>query len=1092
MPTQSMGNMQSVKQTVSARSHGISLPPVNRRRLARTAMRVTKVDQTEAGYAAKKTEDAIVMTGIPIATLKAKAIASAKAAAPIAASTQTILMKNGTLQKRLNVDLTNERSVAALLNEMDKFASNHNINNLSKMSTGALEKKLKQLNPNSDIYKVVKNTISLKKHQHSLLSLRLSTTNLKVTALRFVREKTKDLDGANTGMAVADTVISARRTIKSVKSIARRLSKLNSTRTAGATKGGARATPRKPPVNKASAASAPINKGPIHAANIRPSVLTKATSVKATAVGATSTGASAATGMTGTAAATGAAGAGATASTAGASATVGVAGAGATAGTAGAAGVAGAGATAGTAGAAAAAGAGAGTAAGVGAGAAGAGAVASGPIGIAVVAIAAVVAVLIVVIPLLTALFATAFVTLDTGFLVSKDDDSNRISPEDSLAAIVYNNLRAKDSAFIDEVTGFSDETTPSAFNQTVAYGYWDPDIDDWSVINDWSAVSINWKNGNNEMLENISNAKEIICAANIFTGQDPGTLKRTYEIYANQLWKDTHVFSKSASERYACDNGCATRTYKCTDSGFYSNVSNMKIKHSNLVSYSSTGCYRCRLTYCSGCETVNCEGYHDGVECTGHVICSGHLKYGSANCNNKFYYATELPFDCSGCVFVEVEVPPTDPDDSSTTDPSEPSTTIISQCPYDGVHTVSTATPACLGHCSSHEITLCLGHMDLNLDATVYHISDETKSLYDVDSLGKVVGEDLWITPEDEDKELYSWDGWTQNGKDCVEMLMQVDWYKEYGVGESDSAVFSSTPVSSEVLSYTDVIEEYAGTLGISEYVLLVQAVMMQESGGRGNDPMQASECEYNTKYPNVPNGITDPTYSIYVGMQNLADCLKRAGVSGPSDIERIKLALQGYNYGPAYISWAQGKYGGYSLDNAAEYSNMMANKMGWSGYGDKQYVSHVLRYYSLHTGNTSIVEVALKEKGNVGGEKFWSWWGYSSRVPWCAIYVSWCANESGYLSTAIPKFENCPWGANWFKYRDQWANNSYVPTAGDIIFFDWENDGISDHVGIVTKTVNGIVYTIEGNSSDACKEKQYAVGSSLIYGYGLPKYPN
>lgn len=65
-----------------------------------------------------------------------------------------------------------------------------------------------------------------------------------------------------------------------------------------------------------------------------------------------------------------------------------------------------------------------------------------------------------------------------------------------------------------------------------------------------------------------------------------------------------------------------------------------------------------------------------------------------------------------------------------------------------------------------------------------------------------------------------------------------------------------------------------------------------MQESGGRGNDPMQASECGYNTRYPNTPNGITDPEYSINVGIQNLAACLSDAEVENPIDMERIKLA--------------------------------------------------------------------------------------------------------------------------------------------------------------------------------------------------------
>ena len=126
-----------------------------------------------------------------------------------------------------------------------------------------------------------------------------------------------------------------------------------------------------------------------------------------------------------------------------------------------------------------------------------------------------------------------------------------------------------------------------------------------------------------------------------------------------------------------------------------------------------------------------------------------------------------------------------------------------------------------------------------------------------------------------------------------------------------------------------------------------LIKAVMMQESGGQGSDPMQASECGYNTRYPNTPNGITDPEYSIDVGIQNLAACLREASVESPVDMNHIKLALQGYNYGNGYISWAKENYGGYTYANAVEFSEMMAERNGWSSYGDKEYVSHVLRYY-------------------------------------------------------------------------------------------------------------------------------------------------
>ena len=305
-----------------------------------------------------------------------------------------------------------------------------------------------------------------------------------------------------------------------------------------------------------------------------------------------------------------------------------------------------------------------------------------------------------------------------------------------------------------------------------------------------------------------------------------------------------------------------------------------------------------------------------------------------------------------------------------------------------------------------------------------------------------------------------------------------------------------SYTPVSAEVEAYEPLIQQYARQHGISEYMELIKAVMMQESGGRGNDPMQASECGYNTRYPNTPNGITDPEYSINVGIQNLAACLSAAEVENPIDMEHIKLALQGYNFGNGYISWAKTNYGGYSYANAVEFSTTQAERLGWDSYGDTQYVSHVLRYYPYGRaftggGNQAIVEVALTQLGNEGGQPYWSWYGFEGRVEWCACFVSWCANECGYIDTGvIPKFAGCVLGSQWFKDRGQWQDGSFEPSAGHIIFFDWEGDGETDHVGIVECVENGTVYTVEGNSGDTCRQNSYAIGSSVIYGYGIPAY--
>lgn len=147
----------------------------------------------------------------------------------------------------------------------------------------------------------------------------------------------------------------------------------------------------------------------------------------------------------------------------------------------------------------------------------------------------------------------------------------------------------------------------------------------------------------------------------------------------------------------------------------------------------------------------------------------------------------------------------------------------------------------------------------------------------------------------------------------------------------------------------------------------------------------------------------------------------------------------------------------------------------------------------YGSSIGSSDIVKVAESQIGNVGGEPYWSWYGYDNRVEWCACFVSWCANECGYIEAGIiPKFASCQAeGVEWFKTCGLWQDNSYIPKSGDIIFFDWENDGHSDHVGIVKKIENNKIYTIEGNSNeDTCREKEYNVSSNVIMGYGIPIY--
>ena len=175
------------------------------------------------------------------------------------------------------------------------------------------------------------------------------------------------------------------------------------------------------------------------------------------------------------------------------------------------------------------------------------------------------------------------------------------------------------------------------------------------------------------------------------------------------------------------------------------------------------------------------------------------------------------------------------------------------------------------------------------------------------------------------------------------------------------------------------------------------------------------------------------------------------------------------------------------FTADQRKQLSELLAeeNRRLWSAV-----------LYGIYSGDDAIVKVALSQVGNVGGEPYWSWYGFNSRVEWCACFVSWCFNECGYLDTGTaPKFAGCVGGVEWFRSRGQWADNSVNPAPGMIVFFDWNDpngasgpqDGEADHVGIVEKCENGIVYTIEGNSGDACRQNQYPVGYYEILGYGI-----
>ena len=178
--------------------------------------------------------------------------------------------------------------------------------------------------------------------------------------------------------------------------------------------------------------------------------------------------------------------------------------------------------------------------------------------------------------------------------------------------------------------------------------------------------------------------------------------------------------------------------------------------------------------------------------------------------------------------------------------------------------------------------------------------------------------------------------------------------------------------------------------------------------------------------------------------------------------------------------------------VDSDIEKTGLFIDELENKIEGENSFISEI------NSNGFKVVETAYKEIGNIGGEKYWSWYGFDSHVSWCCCFVSWCANECGLIDSGVfPKFSSVEYGKNLFMARNEWQWANEEPKTGMIIFFDFVNkdldnarDGIPDHVGIVMNVIDGYVYCIEGNYRDTCKETKYELNSSYIFGYGTPDY--
>lgn len=311
---------------------------------------------------------------------------------------------------------------------------------------------------------------------------------------------------------------------------------------------------------------------------------------------------------------------------------------------------------------------------------------------------------------------------------------------------------------------------------------------------------------------------------------------------------------------------------------------------------------------------------------------------------------------------------------------------------------------------------------------------------------------------------------------------------------------------LNSNVQALMPLFEKYAQKHGIPDYVGLGAALVMVENPSTNgqDDVMQSSES---AGYPG-PGYLTGEA-SIDQGFKHLANVINSARSKGVD----IWGAMQSYNFGSAYVNWLAARGGTNTTDLAEEYSRtVVAPSLGNTTGATYSYVNAVsiadgrtylylnggnfhyvgmLKQYVKVEHNKDIIVVAESQIGQQGGAPYWQWYGYGYRVEWCAIFVSWCANQIGVLDKAIPKFAWVDAGRDWFVARNQYhPRGSYTPKRGDVIFFDWGSGGSLDHVGLVESVSGGQVNTIEGNSGDQVARRSYSLSSSYIIGYGSPNY--
>lgn len=257
-----------------------------------------------------------------------------------------------------------------------------------------------------------------------------------------------------------------------------------------------------------------------------------------------------------------------------------------------------------------------------------------------------------------------------------------------------------------------------------------------------------------------------------------------------------------------------------------------------------------------------------------------------------------------------------------------------------------------------------------------------------------------------------------------------------------------AASPLSDQVEKWRPMVTQYCTKYKIQGYVDLALALMQVESSGNEPDPMQAAEGAYGlyclkTKnnsggHSHSPNGIPSGhgECSINAGVQELRDALKKADVEDPTDIDHIKVAIQGYNYGmDRWISWIKKHGGKYTLALSKEYS---ATMMPAGAKGTPNHAEKVMKYYSIATGDSS-AEISLLE-GNSGlkvvyynqGDAAWKSLPYSTSK----IGISGCGPTSMAICIStlsgkrVTPRQTCDWaGSRGYYHSGEGSSHDVIP---------------------------------------------------------------